>query len=355
MSRIMRRLSHRLRRIKLTLLLLMGSYSCFSETAALDPVAVQNSLNGPVRLSLQNGSQHEGTLQKWDGETLRLRVEFGAGSADMSFESKQIKHIKFPGETYLEILSELVETPERSDEALSLFRAFYQQRGAYLQFLTEEERALFVRYADFALAREKPLRAVAVIELLRPHVDDEALLSRLNDSILLAFALADMIDEATIEAKRWIETTRPGGDSALGWRVMARLQFKEKAFEEALWTSLIPIAYSNQMPTAHLNVCYAYAIAAAAETRQPALQARLEEEMLARQLNWPQTLEQLRKYQPEPQLTPAPASRVQSEEEALGPIQTPSPIDPVKSLPTRLPKQSEGASETTIFEINEQP
>jgi hypothetical protein len=203
------------------------------------------------------------------------------------------------------------------------------------------ELDLFVRYARYALEKDEPLRAVAIIEVLRPYIEDEALLESLEDAALLAFFLGGLKDEAETQARKWIEAASPAHASALGWRILAEIQFGSEQFEDALWTALYPVAFANQMPMEHLNECYAFAIAAAQETRQPKLSERLSREMAARELPWPEAIGLLAEFQPQPATAPASDTPTEAEQlaEALGPIQSPSPLDPLEELPTRIIQQ----------------
>ncbi len=311
-------------------------------------------LQGPVSLNLSNGNQQSGRITSWDGETLRLAVLLGGGSAEMTFSAEEIESIRFPGDAYLDMLSEFVADPDRSEEALALFRAIYKQRGAYLQFMEADELSLFVRYARFALDQKKPLRAVAMIEVLRPHIDDQTLLKSLDDAILLGFFLGGMDEEAEAQARQWIAEADPAGGSALGWRILAEMHFRQERYEEAFWTALYPVAFANQMPMEHLDTCYAFAISAAEETRLPEVPERLFREMKVRGLSWPEDIAVLKERQPEfpePEVAAtAPAEPTSDEEKdtaidaELVPVQTPSPVDPVESLPTRMPHISKPES-----------
>lgn len=309
------------------------------EPAALD--ALRTELEGPVNVLLANGSRQSGKIIGWDGQQLRLEVSLGGGSAEVAYPATDLRRIAFPGRNALAQLSEWTRDPARVEEALALFLAFYQQRGAFLSYLDPSELNLFVEYIRFALEHNKPLRAVAMIEVVRPHINDPAKLKALDDAVLLAFFKAGMLDEATAMAKTWIESAPPAGDSALGWRILAEIQFRKEAYEDALWTALYPIAFANQILPEHLDLCYALAIAAAQETRQDPIAERLTREMRARELTWPEQAPLLAPYtpiEPEPESNKAEPEPDTSPVEALDPIQSPSPLDPMQSLPTRIQK-----------------
>ena len=308
---------------------------------------IREVLDRPVELVLKNGNRQTGTIEQWDGESLRLSVRIGGGSAEMRFPAEAIERIRFPGGEYLRTLGEWMRTPGREEDALDLFRAYYRQRGAYFDLLDTDELRVFVQYARFAIEQKKPLRAVAIIEVLRPHIQDEGLLERLDEEMLLAFFLGGMREQAESRAREWIRRAEPAGDSALGWRILAQLHFREERYEDAFWTALHPVAFANQLPMEHLNVCYAFAILAGEEIRLENEPTRLAREMRERGLAWPEDVGVLAGRAPdaflaEPGPPPASASPADGagelgpDEDGEEPLETPSPVDPVESLPTRI-------------------
>jgi ribosomal protein S18 acetylase RimI-like enzyme len=303
---------------------------------------IREELSGPVTILLENGNRPSGKIVASDGDEIRLEVKMGGGSAQMSFPAEKIREMSFPGREALDTLDQWMEDPARTEDALALFRDLYRQRGAYLAHLDDSDLNLFVEYVRFALEKDKPLRAVAMIEVLRPHIDDPATLKSLDNAVLMAFFKADMLEEAAKQAEVWIDSAPPAGSSALGWRILAEIHFRDEAYEDALWTALYPIAFANQILPEHLDLCYAFAIAAAKETRQDPIAERLTREMRERALAWPEASPLLQPYKPDPQpeTTEAEPTNAETEptnaEEILDPIQTPSPLDPMESLPTRI-------------------
>lgn len=301
---------------------------------------IQAALDEPITIILKNGSRQTGRVVSWDEMTLRLEVSMGAGMAELSYPREEIREMVFPGSQYKTTLFEWTQNPERHEEALKLFRAYYAQRGAYFSLLTQQELFFFIRYAEFAIEHNKPLRAVAMIDAVRPHITDESITRSLDDSLLLGLFNGGMREEAVAKAREWIEVAEPAGASALGWRLLAELHYENEDFERAFWTAMHPVAFSNQMPMEHLGACYAFAILSAQELRLKEEPAKLAQEMMQRRLIWPEGIQILEGKRPDdlfvvetPEEAETEAESTLTEEE---PLQTPSPVDPLESLPTRI-------------------
>lgn len=293
---------------------------------------MRQQLNGPVLLLLANGSQSSGRITHWDGRQLRLEVSLDAGQAEMTYAASEIREIIFPGGEYLVQLSEWMQDPDRVDHALELFQAFYEQRGPYLNYLNPADHSLFVEYVRFALQQGQADRAIALVEVLRPIITDLTQIQSLDNALLLASFQAGRYEEAARRAQTWIESAPRAGGSALGWRILAEIHFRNKNYEACFWTALYPIAFAHQILPDHLDLCYAFAVAAAHENRQPELTERLAQEMSQRGLAWPTQHALLETFRPQ---TPVPTKEEVSVEPAE-PIQNPSPLDPMESLPTRI-------------------
>lgn len=304
---------------------------------------IRTDLQAPLSIQLKKGNFQTGQAVYWDGQNMRLRVDLGGGTAEMSFSTEEIHAISFPGNKHINTLYEWTRTPGRVEDALELFRAYYQQRGAYLDFLEESDINLFFRYAMFALEQNKPLRAVAMIEVFRPLISDPIRLRELDDAILLGFYMSGMREEAEAQARLIIGQSPPSGPSAMPWRVLAELHFGAERYEATFWTAIQPIAHSNQMPMAELDACYALAIVSAEELRLKEDAQRLAHEMLDRDLSWPKSIPALIDGKPKFLSLVSEASKATEEENIpytekllLKSLETPAPIDLRESLPSRL-------------------
>jgi hypothetical protein len=326
------------------LLIMLASLVCASAAAERDTSlnAIREVLRGPVEIVLQNGVQYTGRIDAFDGESLDLAVATAArGEAVLTFDKGQIQRLRFPGEAYRETLVRWMEDPTRVADALALFRAFYEQQALYFDLLSESALSLFIEYARFALRNNEPIVAVAVAEEIRPRLQSAATRRRLDDTLVLGFLRAGLDDEAAEAARVWIREADPAGDTALGWRVLAEIHMQAETFEDALWIALQPVAYASAMPMEHLASCYAMAIVSALELRHNDMARRLYLEMIERELSWPGSPDWIANKEPihfnEPEAQTLAADEAdKSLEEEEAPIQSPSPIDPMESLPTRI-------------------
>jgi hypothetical protein len=326
--------------IKQRLLLTTLLLAVAQVSAQLSPTLseIRSTLQEPLTILLDGGNQQTGQVTRWDESELRIEVSLGGGTAELTFPANDIRGISFPGAEYKSTLYDWKNDPNRVKDALMLYRAYYQQQGAYLSLLSQRQFSLFIDYAEFALAQNEPLKAVATIDIISSYIEDEAVLKQLKENLLLAFFQGGMREEAEVEARKWIKDAEPAGSSALGWRLLAEINFEQEEYENAFWTAMHPIAFSNQMPMVHLDVCYALAILAAEELRFNEEPLQLATEMRDRGLAWPDYVEMLNGKAPEYFTSENTDAETTVEATIIKqkPLQTPSPIDPIESLPTRI-------------------
>lgn len=304
---------------------------------------IRTELQAPLSIQLKNGNLQTGQVIYWDGQNMRLRIDLGGGTAEISFSVDEIRAIHFPGNEHINTLYEWIRTPGRVEDSLELFRAYYQQRGAYLSFLSESDINLFFRYIMFALEQNEPLLAVAMIEVFRPLISDPVRLREMDDAVLIGFFQGGMREEAEAQARLLIEESLPTGPSAMPWRILAELHFDAERYEASFWTALQPVAYSNQMPMAELDACYALALVSAEELRLKDDAQRLAMEMLERDLSWPKSIPDLIGREPKffslgfkPREATEEENTLSREESLLKTLETPAPVDLIESLPSRL-------------------
>ena len=116
---------------------------------------------------------------------------------------------------------------------------------------------------------------------------DVRMLQELEDVILMAYYRLSMPEAADLAAQ-WIAERSHYGYSALGYYVQATLKLQSGETDQALLAALEPIVFSSQFPMKYLNFCYAIAIKAALDLKQPIHARCLWQEMQERGLSWPE-------------------------------------------------------------------
>lgn len=235
---------------------------------------------------LTNGQIYEGYPISVDEERLIFIRPSDGGEAEYSFAPEEVERVEFPGEEQKALATRLYAAG-RMGEALPILQALYRQRSAYLDYLPEKDRIFFVKLAETALATGDPTLAAGVSRWLLKHIDNTATRQRLRDIILLGYYRLSLQSDTRQQARAWIDQTPPYGNSALGWYILARLDYDAGKHDAALRTALEPVTFSSQYPMAYLPHAYAVAILSAlALEDQPEARA-LANEMQARHLDWP--------------------------------------------------------------------
>ena len=132
-----------------------------------------------------------------------------------------------------------------------------------------------------------PARAIAIIQTLRPQIENPAALRALDDAVLESYQTLELYEEAQPLAEAWIKARKPYGESALGYYVLGAARLRSEAYEEALDLALHPIVFASPIPTDKLAECYAVAVSAALALRERTYAATLYREMQARGFDWP--------------------------------------------------------------------
>ena len=248
--------------------------------------ALENTLDEQQVLVLKNGQFIEGKARSIrDGQLIFIRPSEG-GQAEYAFSPDEVERLDFPGSAYKLQAIEFLNGGQ-PDLALPVLRALYQQRAPYLDFIPEDERAFFIKLVETARSVGDPYEAVGVAKNLLAHCKTPANRRRLNDLILLGYYKLPLVEDTRELAQAWISEHSRYGDSALGWYILARLDYDAGKPEIALQTALEPVTFSSQYPMAYLSHCYAVAILAALKLDDIAEALALAGEMQARHLNWP--------------------------------------------------------------------
>lgn len=228
-----------------------------------------------------------GRLSGFREGRLTISTATGGGEVGYSFAPEDIKELVLPGEG---VASQAIELWERGEnnEALPLLTALGRQRLRYLPILTSKQRAPLVALVQAMVIAEDFGGAIGTAGLILPFASGSNEKTVLEDAILRGNLALGFTAESKRLAEEWCAGADPSGGSALGWKVLAQLAFEGGDFDQSLWVALQPVVFSNFLPMAHLEECYAFAVASAHRLDDGSLANRLYRDMRERELAWPQ-------------------------------------------------------------------
>ncbi|WPJ94373.1 hypothetical protein SH580_13110 [Coraliomargarita algicola] len=248
--------------------------------------AIKAELSEPITLRLKNRNTVSGNPFKVSKDQIQIASAEGAGEIIFTFQTDEIREISVPGESYKSVAAEWMQAGNTED-ALELMSMLYAQRGPLLPLLPASESHFFTYYVDLVLDSPKPARAIAIIQTLRPQIENPEALRALDDSTLESYQTLELYDDAVPLAEAWVAERKPFGESALGYYVLGAARLRDEAYEEALDLALRPIVFASPIPTDKLAECYAVAVSAALGLRERPYAATLYQEMQTRGFQWP--------------------------------------------------------------------
>ncbi|MFT5836856.1 MAG: tetratricopeptide (TPR) repeat protein [Candidatus Azotimanducaceae bacterium] len=249
-------------------------------------IAIESELSQPITLKLTNRQEITGNPIRVSIDQIQIASAIGAGEIVSTFEAGQIREIFIPGESYKTLATEWMHAG-KNDDALELMSLLYAQRSPLLPLLPASESHFFIYYVDLVLDSPHPARAIAIIQSLRPQIQNPSALRALDDATLESYQTLELHEEALPLAEAWVESRQAYGESALGYYVLGAARLRAEAYHEALDLALHPIVFSSPIPTDKLGECYAVAVSAALGLRERAYAATLFQEMEAREFEWP--------------------------------------------------------------------
>lgn len=250
--------------------------------------AIKAELSEPITLKLNNGQTVSGNPINVSKDQIQIASAEGAGEIVFTFEIDDIREISIPGESYKTVAAEWMRAGNAED-ALELMAMLYAQRSPLLPLLPASESHFFTYYVDLVLDSPKPARAIAIIQTLRPQIDNPAAIRALDDDTLESYQTLGLNEEALPLAEAWVASRKPYGESALGYYTLGTARLRAEAYEDALDLALRPIVFASPIPTDKLAECYAVAVSAALGLRERAYAATLFQEMHARGFEWPKS------------------------------------------------------------------
>ncbi|MDP0495161.1 MAG: hypothetical protein Q7Q73_03035 [Verrucomicrobiota bacterium JB024] len=245
-----------------------------------------NGLNGPCTVVLRNGQFYQGRpIALRDGQLIFIQSQAG-GQAEYTFAPEEVERIDFPGNAQKAEAIRLVTT-DNPQEALPILRMLLEQRGPYMAFVSESERSFFILLVQAEMECGDPYAALGLARLLAETTQDPAVTKQLEAIILEGYYRLGLISDTRQLAEEWIARHPRYGRSALGWYILARLDYDAGNYETAFQTALEPVTFSSQYPMAFLAHAYAVAILSAVALDDMTEARALAVEMQARELDWP--------------------------------------------------------------------
>ena len=273
-------------RIPLALSILAGLTHALSAIPSEELATIKAELSEPILLKLKNRQQISGNPINVSEKQIQVASAEGEGEIVFTFELEQIQEITVPGDSYKALAAEWMRYGQ-SEDALELMGMLYEQRKTLLPLLPASDSHFFTYYVDLVLDSPHPARAIAIIQTLRPQIENPAALRALDDAVLESYQTLELYEEAQPLAEAWIKARKPYGESALGYYVLGAARLRSEAYEEALDLALHPIVFASPIPTDKLAECYAVAVSAALALRERTYAATLYREMQARGFDWP--------------------------------------------------------------------
>lgn len=242
-------------------------------------------LKGELGVLLVSGQLIKGTYRGLTENGVKILQSIAGGEIEMEVRLSQIKEISFPGDGVLEEALKFAEAGQHA-EALVRLDALFRQRLALFPVLPESELILFLQAPLSALQLGQPSRAAAFSRELRQYLSNPDAIATLRDCELLAIYQLQILSEAAPMAQEWVDNEEAYSSSALGYMVLAGVEFLRGDYEKALWISLIPCVYSSGASMTYLNGCYSIAVASAHGLEDPGQRDILLAEMESRGLSW---------------------------------------------------------------------
>jgi len=249
------------------------------------PAAEQEELRKPLTVVVRGGNRFTGSLVDFDGNKLSVRAIQSGGEIVLSFPVEDISDLYLPGGSILAATEEVVESGDLP-QALPYLEALLISRYPIFPLVSAEDRAFFADVPMGALAIDRPAAAIAYVNALKPFLNDPESREKLKSAELLGRYMLQLNDEAETQALSWIGEQDRLPESALGFFILAAIQFEAGEYDRALRTSLQPLVFSGQIPVPYLPHCYSLAVAATHIMGNDLHRDQLLAEMAERNLDW---------------------------------------------------------------------
>ncbi len=267
------------------LLILQGILTA-GTTATNEVDSLSRSFEHPVKVINKSGHTIYGLIESASDTQIVLKNDVDAGEVTYTLFKDDIAEISLPGRD-IEVRAYELINDDRQGEAVPLLTLLYHNRSAFLGLLSNKDVLIFTHLVNAYLQSNEYTKCLAIAQRLDPLVKDPQVKKFIKDALILCHFHLGNYAETELLALSWVDHAQPFYSSALGWWLLAMIEFSKDQYESALWTSMKPIVFSGQIPMEFLSESYAVAIAACIELNYEKEAATLLEEMHNRGLNWP--------------------------------------------------------------------
>jgi len=258
--------------------------------------SLSHSFEHPVKVINKSGHTIYGFIESASDTRIVLKNEVDAGEVTYTLFKDDIAEISLPGSDIEFRAFELIND-DRQGEAIQLLYLLYHYRSSFLGLLSKKDVLIFTHLVNAYLQAKDYVNCLAIAQRLDPFVEDPLAKKIIKEALLLCQFHLGNYAETELLALLWVDSAQLFHSSALGWWLLAMIDFSKDQYESALWTSMKPIVFSGQIPMEFLGESYAVAIAACIELNKEKEAATLLEEMHNRGLSWPD-FELLEPYAP---------------------------------------------------------
>lgn len=289
-DRIERTVGHKARPTTGSRFLPIGCVAFAMSLLALPASAQSNAFlptAGEATVTNAQGRSFTGELRGFaSGQVVLVSREGDAGEVTRRFNAADVRSIAFPGYELVATAADHVAN-ERWPEARDALETLARQRGPYLEVLNASDLGLFFALVDVRMRTRAEIDGIALarrLERLEAAADRRG---ELADAILMGHWQLGLVDETRTLAREWCAKAKPGGPSALGWRILGEIALRESRNDDALWIAMQPVAFASFEDPPHLDACHAIAVTAAWRMADEPLAHRLRAAMDERSLAWP--------------------------------------------------------------------
>ncbi len=241
---------------------------------------------------LKTGSEVRGKLTGWNAGYISISIGRTGESVERRVRQEEVASLQFHDEQQQEEAIGLLHLEEHEKATIPLHDLAIR-RATYLGLLDAEQERWLITYMRTCLKARKEEQILHYAKLWQPKIRSESHLNSVSELKIRSALNLGRLEEAALYADYWIESGLSSKNTAIAWIALAKKAFREEEFQDALWLSLQPIAFSNALAPHDMGQSYAIAIKSAKSLDQISYSNILYEEMLERHIQWPENEQQI--------------------------------------------------------------